>query len=500
MREIDTELGQAERLKPGKVFNFDFTDSPRTIAPRPGFEPPAIERALDYIGGKAGQVGDYVSGKYNNYVDNFDPSDQVDPNIRFDEFLADPTKKEAYVNQSNRMTDTEKLISAIAPALGAVLGGGMYGREAAFRGAAEGLKAPQTIFKDKKELRGERARRTDAFLLSSMKKKLGAKGGSGLKLVWKVDDETGDRLAYGMDKAGNIKIIMDETGQKQFSGGTPPKPAQIKDVELPGGKKGFVSISGNKIKPIVDESGQTSSYGESKTEKASRVLSEKMNTKTQDQTLKMADDVKRNSIGGWYRKPGETAITTSEASKSRDGVALADSLAENISTVRNMLRSGGLGKSNSTHRDRLIAAMTGIQLDIKGKSILELGVLAGPDLALINNMAPSLSWWTNGKNLLSAAAMKDDPEIVKTLLAQYEDVDGYIDRKTVNMMKSRGYYRAAKAPREAGVQMPNVGATETSGPESIMWKGKEKIEGTYFTNGGATYRVNSGGFSAERVR
>jgi len=311
-------------------------------------------------------------------------------------------------------------------------------------------------------------------------------------------------MVWGLDGLNSYPVLKNG---KHMNLGPAPKPSQIKEVELPGGKLGLVSTTGTKATPVTISNGDKFTFGESHNQEARRKLSEGSATKKQAQRLVKLDDISRSKIDNYALKEGFIP-TKKEREESRVHAAQRYTLKRNISEIGNLIRSKGMGEVASVHRARLISKMRAVQLVIKGPAGLNLGVLTGDDLKLIEDMAPSLSWNTNAQNVIVGEFLNNE-NLDQIILKTYSDLNKFIEGKTEDKLNSVGYFRKGmvnennralrhKPKREVGQNIPMSGA-EPRGEETIGFK-KERIRGNKIIVNGAEYIVDDDGFTATRVK
>ncbi len=109
-------------------------------------------------------------------------------------------------------------------------------------------------------------------------------------------------------------------------------------------------------------------------------------------------------------------------------------------------RSGGSGTEFAGNTARTLASkIRQLQLTIKGPEFVNLGVLAGPDLMLLEEMLPNPT--SLGSNLKSITPFMGDP-----VLPQLNSFEEYIDGKFNSALERNGFQKAAApAPQQSKV-------------------------------------------------
>jgi len=92
------------------------------------------------------------------------------------------------------------------------------------------------------------------------------------------------------------------------------------------------------------------------------------------------------------------ALTSTNKTKAQAMLMSYDSIQNSISAYKDMVDAGGIGVMPGTQRDLLQSARTNLQLQMK--DLFELGVLAGPDMDLLNALVFDT---TDPKNYLTQA-------------------------------------------------------------------------------------------------
>lgn len=98
-----------------------------------------------------------------------------------------------------------------------------------------------------------------------------------------------------------------------------------------------------------------------------------------------AEELRRNSnIGGWKLAEGATP-TTDDAKKFKSGASAARALLENLNTYQSLLNEHGTELGGKT-AEQMKSLVRDIQLGAKNEDLYSLGVLTGPDLALLEEI------------------------------------------------------------------------------------------------------------------
>jgi hypothetical protein len=150
---------------------------------------------------------------------------------------------------------------------------------------------------------------------------------------------------------------------------------------------------------------------------------------------KRAIEEKEKYLEGYTLDPAASP-KDSEVQKVREAQAATRTIQATAKEIADLYRKHGTQALPTAERARMQSLVTDLQLAMKGPEMFQLGVLAGPDMAILDRMVPDVTGaQANILDFLGGAQ----------IIPKLEALEGQVGRKFENKARALGYRKAGDA-------------------------------------------------------
>lgn len=150
-----------------------------------------------------------------------------------------------------------------------------------------------------------------------------------------------------------------------------------------------------------------------------------------------AKDAENNATGiqipGLTPQPG-VQITKESVKAVKIGAQAYDTVKDQIKRLRNLYAQTGTEIGGEKAR-KLASMVRQIQLTLKGPEFLQLGVLAGPDMALLDEMVPNPTGFMDNMKAMT-------PGLGDPITPKLDELDNFIDSRYQSALNRNGFQKA----------------------------------------------------------